>query len=372
MMLLGMGLAFFFGKPFIQPIAAGSAGDPLGGVVRAAAGAGSTSGECTLPDRHCRLHRPLVDVPRHTARLIIRVVGDSSDAARAMGIRPALVRTFVTAAGGAFAGIGGAYLSLFYPGSWNEGISSGQGLMAVAAGDFRPLEPHRLPLGSADLRRGRRAWPGAAIGGHFARLLPFLRRTLRAHARRAHRNILAQPRRNRRTGRAQHHQNRRPPMSGLGGLNKSPNGVVIGLVQLQLPVVKTPEDLAAQTARIVEMVGKAAAQYGHDGPRRLPRIRAARPLDDTNPEIMCSHGRAGGRCVQAGLHRQRYLGLLLADGVQSRMAMPYQFGHHHRPDQGELTPLLPKAPPLGPGRALGARRSRHSRDATGRTARSLP
>ena len=37
-------------------------------------------------------------------------------------------------------------------------------------------------------------------------------------------------------------------MSGLGGLNKSPNGVVIGLVQLQLPVVATPDDLAAQTA----------------------------------------------------------------------------------------------------------------------------
>ena len=36
-------------------------------------------------------------------------------------------------------------------------------------------------------------------------------------------------------------------MSGLGGLNKSPNGVVIGLVQLQLPVVETPAQLAAQT-----------------------------------------------------------------------------------------------------------------------------
>ncbi|MCY3981964.1 MAG: formamidase, partial [Alphaproteobacteria bacterium] len=46
-------------------------------------------------------------------------------------------------------------------------------------------------------------------------------------------------------------------MSGLGGLNKSPNGVVIGLVQLQLPVVETPADLAAQTDRIVSMVGKA-------------------------------------------------------------------------------------------------------------------
>ena len=29
-------------------------------------------------------------------------------------------------------------------------------------------------------------------------------------------------------------------MTGLGGLNKSPHGVVIGLVQLQLPVVETP------------------------------------------------------------------------------------------------------------------------------------
>jgi formamidase len=38
-------------------------------------------------------------------------------------------------------------------------------------------------------------------------------------------------------------------MNGLGGLNKSDNGVVIGLVQLQLPVVVTPADLARGTAR---------------------------------------------------------------------------------------------------------------------------
>ena len=46
-------------------------------------------------------------------------------------------------------------------------------------------------------------------------------------------------------------------MSGLGGLNKSPNGVVIGMVQLQLPIVDTPAQLAAQTQRIVAMVAKA-------------------------------------------------------------------------------------------------------------------
>ena len=46
-------------------------------------------------------------------------------------------------------------------------------------------------------------------------------------------------------------------MSGLGGLNKSPNGVVLGMVQLQLPVVDTPAQLAAQTQRIVALVAKA-------------------------------------------------------------------------------------------------------------------
>ena len=46
-------------------------------------------------------------------------------------------------------------------------------------------------------------------------------------------------------------------MSGFGGLNKSPNGVVIGLVQLQLPDVATPEQLAAQTRRVCELVAWA-------------------------------------------------------------------------------------------------------------------
>lgn len=45
--------------------------------------------------------------------------------------------------------------------------------------------------------------------------------------------------------------------SGLGGLNRSPAGVVIGLVQLCNPDVETPAQLAAQTQRIVDLVGKA-------------------------------------------------------------------------------------------------------------------
>ena len=51
-------------------------------------------------------------------------------------------------------------------------------------------------------------------------------------------------------------------MSGLGGLNKSPNGVVVGLVQLQLPVVDTPAQLKAQAERICWIVGKARRNLG--------------------------------------------------------------------------------------------------------------
>ncbi|MDR5878021.1 formamidase [Caballeronia sp. LZ032] len=45
--------------------------------------------------------------------------------------------------------------------------------------------------------------------------------------------------------------------SGLGGLNKSAQGIVVGLVQLQNPDVATPEQLAAQTRRVEALVGKA-------------------------------------------------------------------------------------------------------------------
>ncbi|MFM8344318.1 MAG: nitrilase-related carbon-nitrogen hydrolase, partial [Betaproteobacteria bacterium] len=51
-------------------------------------------------------------------------------------------------------------------------------------------------------------------------------------------------------------------MTGLGGLNKSPHGVVVGLVQLQLPVVETPVQLRAQAERIAWMVGKARRNLG--------------------------------------------------------------------------------------------------------------
>lgn len=76
-------------------------------------------------------------------------------------------------------------------------------------------------------------------------------------------------------------------MSGLGGLNKSPQGVVLGLVQLQNPVVETPADLAKQTNRIVELVGKARRNLPTMDLVVFPEYALHGLSMDTNPEIMC-------------------------------------------------------------------------------------
>jgi simple sugar transport system permease protein len=73
--------------------------------------------------------------------LVLRTVGDSADAARALGYSVNGARTIATALGGFFGGIGGAFLSLFYPGAWTEGLSSGQGLMAVTLVIFARWNP---------------------------------------------------------------------------------------------------------------------------------------------------------------------------------------------------------------------------------------
>ena len=88
--------------------------------------------------------------------------------------------------------------------------------------------------------------------------------------------------------------------SGLGGLNKSKNGVVIGLVQLQLPVVKTPDDLAKQTDRIVELVGKARRNNPAMDLVVFPEYMLHGLSMDTNDDIMCDRqGKEMQACAQA-------------------------------------------------------------------------
>ncbi len=83
---------------------------------------------------------------------------------------------------------------------------------------------------------------------------------------------------------------------GLGGLNKSADGVVIGMVQLQLPTVDTPALLAAQTDRIVAMVGKARRSYPGMDLVVFPEYSLHGLSMSTDPALMC---RADGPEVAA-------------------------------------------------------------------------
>jgi general nucleoside transport system permease protein len=73
--------------------------------------------------------------------LMLRLAGESEEAAAAMGYSVGSIRIVATAVGGFLAGIGGSFLSLYYPGNWTEPMSSGQGLMAVALVIFARWKP---------------------------------------------------------------------------------------------------------------------------------------------------------------------------------------------------------------------------------------
>jgi simple sugar transport system permease protein len=141
MIIFGSGIAFFLGKPFIQPKAPQLPTFNLGDW-------------SSLPAVQSALKisplfllglaiAPLMMWFFRSTRwgLFIRAVGDSPDAALAMGVSIQKVRMLCIIAGSFLAGIGGACLSLYYPGIWSESISSGQGLMAVALVIFARWNP---------------------------------------------------------------------------------------------------------------------------------------------------------------------------------------------------------------------------------------
>jgi formamidase len=77
-------------------------------------------------------------------------------------------------------------------------------------------------------------------------------------------------------------------MSGLGGLNKSEHGVVVGLAQLHLPVVETPTQLAAQTQRVCDMVAKARRNSATMDLVVFPEYCLHGLCMNTDSRIMCS------------------------------------------------------------------------------------
>jgi ABC-type uncharacterized transport system permease subunit len=153
LMMLGAGLAFYLGKPLIQPQAPQIPAIALGGWSDSPAVQAALQVNALFPIGVVLALLMGWAFMNTRWGLVVRMVGDSSDAARALGTSVNGVRIAATTAGGFIAGLGGASLSLHYPGSWNEGLSSGQGLIAVALVIFARWSPIRC-LGAALLFGG--------------------------------------------------------------------------------------------------------------------------------------------------------------------------------------------------------------------------
>ncbi|WP_198415036.1 ABC transporter permease [Piscinibacter terrae] len=179
LMLLGTGLAFYLGKPLIQPQAPQIPSLPLGGWSSSPQVRAALDINMLFP-LGVALAALLSWGFRSTRwGLVLRMAGDSSDAARALGYSVNAIRIAATALGGFIAGLGGASLSLYYPGSWNEGLSSGQGLIAVALVIFARWSPWRC-LGAALLFGGAGALGpalqsvGIGWGYHLFSAVPYM------------------------------------------------------------------------------------------------------------------------------------------------------------------------------------------------------
>jgi simple sugar transport system permease protein len=153
LMLLGAGLAFYLGKPLIQPQAPQLPAIPLGFWSDNTVVQSALQVNALVPLGIVLAGLMYWGFARTRAGLLVRMAGDSANATRALGYSVSGIRIAATTVGGFIAGLGGASLTLFYPGSWNEGISSGQGLIAVALVIFARWSPLRC-VGAAFLFGG--------------------------------------------------------------------------------------------------------------------------------------------------------------------------------------------------------------------------
>jgi len=179
LMLLGMGLAFYLGKPLIQPQAPQLAPIALGGWSSSPAIRAALQVNPLVPLGVLLAVGLWWGFGNTRLGLLVRMAGDSADAARALGYSVNTIRIAATAAGGLVAGLGGACLTLFYPGSWSEGVSSGQGLIAVALVIFARWSPLRC-VGAALLFGGAGAIGpalqsiGIGWGYHLFNIVPYV------------------------------------------------------------------------------------------------------------------------------------------------------------------------------------------------------
>jgi simple sugar transport system permease protein len=116
---------------------------------------------------------------RSRTGLVLRSVGESPKSAHAIGYSVISIRYLATMFGGAMAGVGGAFLSVFYTPLWVENMTSGRGWIALALVVFATWRPARVMIGAylfggVTVAQFFAQGEGAAIPSQFLSMLPYL------------------------------------------------------------------------------------------------------------------------------------------------------------------------------------------------------
>lgn len=111
--------------------------------------------------------------------LLIRAVGESPQAAHAIGYPVIGLRYGTVLFGGALAGLGGAYLSLALTPMWVEGMTAGRGWIALAQVVFATWKPRGVVVGAylfggVTMLQFHGQGMGLAIPAEFLSMLPYL------------------------------------------------------------------------------------------------------------------------------------------------------------------------------------------------------
>ncbi|MEA2780548.1 MAG: ral nucleoside transport system permease protein [Rhodospirillaceae bacterium] len=111
--------------------------------------------------------------------LVLRSIGDSHDAAHAIGYPVVSIRFAATLFGGLTSGLAGGYMSLAYTPMWAENMTSGRGWIALALVVFATWRPARLLLGAylfggITILQLHIQGLGFAIPSQFLSMLPYL------------------------------------------------------------------------------------------------------------------------------------------------------------------------------------------------------
>jgi simple sugar transport system permease protein len=116
---------------------------------------------------------------RTRSGLVLRCVGESPEAAHALGYRVRVIRLLAVLAGGALCGLAGAYLSVVYTPLWVEGMVAGKGWIALALTTFATWRPARVLLGAylfggVTMLQFHLQGVGVEIPSQFLSMLPYL------------------------------------------------------------------------------------------------------------------------------------------------------------------------------------------------------